>query len=451
MNSIFSFLIGFASIAFMITIHETGHFIGARIANIDVEVFAIGWGKAIKKWYRNGVEYRINVFLLGGYCKLKGGDDLIKAVKDKKNSFDNIEKGSLFTAHPFKRIITYLGGPLVNLLFAFILFIPFFMVDYYGPSNSSQILLTTDYPEIYSQPILSAKQAGLQSEDIIISIEGEPIDYFSQISEAVNRYQKRSPLNVIVKRNNEIITVALTPTYDEGGDRYIIGVTSALPSLVEDVPPFTPEHLAGVSAGDTIVSVNGNQVSYTIDVINELIKSPTFIEMLLVDENGIEKNISYYPEKDIDGNVKSNIRFHTEMTLFKGESFFSAFSSAVIETFRAIKETVHLFWQLITGKFSFSDSLAGPVRISYIIGQVSNSGFRSFIQLLAMISISLGVANLLPLPGLDGGSIVLSMIEIIRRKTFSPRLYIRFQTIGVFLLGMLMLFVLFSDAQFLLS
>ena len=171
----------------------------------------------------------------------------------------------------------------------------------------------------------------------------------------------------------------------------------------------------------------------------------------MVDENGIKKDISYYPEKDLDGNVKSNIRFHAEVSLFKGESFFSAFSSAVVETFRAIKETVHLFWQLISGKFSFSDSLAGPVRISYIIGQVSTSGFHSFIQLLAMISISLGVANLLPLPGLDGGSIVLSMIEIIRRKTFSPRLYIRFQTIGVFLLGILMLFVLFSDAQFLLS
>lgn len=447
-----SFLIGFASIAFMITIHETGHFIGARIAHIDVEVFAIGWGKAIKKWYRGGVEYRINIFLLGGYCKLKGGDDLLKAVEDKSISFDKTEKGSLFTAHPFKRIITYLGGPLVNLLFAFILFIPFFMVDYYASSVEPKILLTTDYPEIYVDSINSAKDAGLISGDVIISIEGKDVTYFSEISELVNEHYKKKPLEMIVLRNSsKLVNVALTPTYDDLNDRYLVGVTSAVTPLVSETTPLSPEHIAGIGAGDTIVGVNGIPVSYTIDVVNELIKSPDFVELGLVSDLGVYREVSYYPEKDSNGNVKSNIVFHSDVTLFDGLSFFPAIISSVKETVHSIGETVRLFGQLVMGKFSFTDSLAGPVRISYIIGQVSSSGAHSFLQLLAMISISLGIANLLPIPGLDGGSIVLSMIELVRRKTFSPRLYIRFQSFGVVLLGMLMLFVLFTDARFLLS
>lgn len=448
----FSFLIGFASIAFMITIHETGHYIGARIAHIDVEVFAIGWGRAIKKWYAGGVEYRINLFLLGGYCKLKGADDLIRAVENKSSSFDKSEQGSLFTAHPFKRIITYMGGPFVNLLFAFILFIPFFMLDYTAISNPAKVLLTTDYPSLYTEMITSAKDAGLRSEDVILSIEGEKVTYFSQISELVNKHYKNAPLQIRVLRNStDVLTLSLNPTYDELSDRYIVGVTSAITPLIGEVTPLTPEHLVGLTSGDTIIRVNGVDVLYTIDVINELVTSPNFVELGVIDESGAERLVSYSPEKDGKGNLKSNIIFHTDVKRFKGQSLFLSIFSSLKETFYSIKETYRLFGQLVRGKFSFSDSLAGPVRISYIIGQVSSSGAKSFLQLLAMISISLGIANLLPLPGLDGGAIVLSVIELIRRKSFSPQLYIRFQTLGVVLLGMLMLVVLFSDARFLLS
>lgn len=451
MNSLVSFLIGFASIAFMITIHETGHFIGARIAHIDVEVFAIGWGKAIKKWYRNGVEYRINIFILGGYCKLKGGEDLIEAVDKNYRSFTDSQKGSLFKAHPLKRIITYIGGPFVNLLFAFLLFIPFFMVNYYDSGAPPTILLTTDYPQIYPQPISSAKDSGFLSGDTIISIDGKEITYFSHISEVVNSSYNKSPLLVEVLRNNKIIKLALTPYHDKEMDRYIVGVTSAQIPIIGEVAPNTPEHIAGLAPGDTIIKVNGVEVNYTLDVINELIKSPSFVSMELVTSDGGKRALSYSPQKDNEGNVVSNIRYDANVVLFKGESFFKAIGLAFKETFRSIKETYRLFGQLITGKFSVSDSLAGPIRISYIIGQMSNSGARTFLQLLAMISISLGIANLLPLPGLDGGSVLLSIIELIRNKTFSPKLYLRFQMLGVGILGLLMLFVLFSDARFLFS
>ncbi len=445
-----SFLIGFASIAFMITIHETGHFIAARMSNIDVEVFAIGWGKAIKKWHRNGTEFRINFFILGGYCKLKGGEDIIAAIEEHEESFSK-HNGSLFSAHPLKRIITYAGGPVINLLLAFLLFIPFFMLDYQASSDPPTILLTSDYSEVYPNPTMSAKEAGLLSGDTILSINGQKVAYFSQISEYINNQYKDSPLLVIAERDGVNITTNLTPEFDEVGNRYIIGVTAALPAIISNVSPLTPEHIAGLESKDTIINVNGKDVTYSLDVVRELIRNPKHVIMNILDSNGNQKEVSFYPEKDSNGNLKSNIMYSSSISLFSGESIFKAIGSSFLETINSVKETYYLFGQLIRGKFSFTDSLAGPIRISYIIGQMSMTGIRSFLQLLAMISISLGIANLLPLPGLDGGSVVLSLIELIRNKSFSPKTYLRVQTVGVFILALLMLFVLFSDARFLFS
>ena len=247
------------------------------------------------------------------------------------------------------------------------------------------------------------------------------------------------------------ITTNLTPEFDEVGNRYIIGVTAALPAIISNVSPLTPEHIAGLESKDTIINVNGKDVTYSLDVVRELIRNPKHVIMNILDSNGNQKEVSFYPEKDSNGNLKSNIMYSSSISLFSGESIFKAIGSSFLETINSVKETYYLFGQLIRGKFSFTDSLAGPIRISYIIGQMSMTGIRSFLQLLAMISISLGIANLLPLPGLDGGSVVLSLIELIRNKSFSPKTYLRVQTVGVFILALLMLFVLFSDARFLFS
>ena len=116
MGSLFSFAIGLALIAIMITVHETGHFLAAKAVEVTVETFAIGWGKAVKRWYSKGVEYRINIFPLGGYCQLKGGD--------------SNEAGSLFAVSPLKRIVVFLAGPLFNILLAILILTPFFMLNY---------------------------------------------------------------------------------------------------------------------------------------------------------------------------------------------------------------------------------------------------------------------------------------------------------------------------------
>jgi regulator of sigma E protease len=435
----------------MITIHEAGHYFGARLSHIDVEVFAIGWGKAIKKWYRNGIEYRLNIFILGGYCKLKGSDDLLRSIQRDDNTFTTIEKGSLFAAHPLKRIITYLAGPLQNLIFAFLIFIPFFMIGHTDFQDSSKILLTRDYPTIYQEIENSAYDGGIRSEDIILSINGEKLSSFQEIAQKINEYDGEGPLSVEIKRGSTISTQLITPTFDKENNRYLFGITNALTPTIDEVKSLTPESIASLATGDTIISVNGITTPYSMDVITQLLLNENSVEMVVKGIDGTLRNISYHPFIDENGNMTLNFSFKRNTSYIDGYPFFTSISHSFTHTITSIKETFYFLGQLFTGAFSLSDSLAGPIRISYIIGEMRTSGVRSFLQLLAMISISLGVANLIPLPGLDGGYILLSLIELLRNRTFSPKLYVRFQTLGVIILSILMIFVLFSDAKFLFS
>ncbi len=451
MNSIISFIIGFIAIATMITIHEAGHYFGARLSHIDVEVFAIGWGKAIKKWYKHGIEYRLNIFILGGYCKLKGSDDLIRSLQKDDNSFTTIEKGSLFAAHPLQRIVTYLAGPFQNLLFAFILFIPFFMIGHTDYHDSPQILLTSDYPALYQNGESSAADAGLESEDIILSIDNKKVSSFQEIAAAINDYDGEKPLKIRLERSQAQLEYLVTPKYDPQSNRYLLGITNALTPIIDQVAPLSPEAIASLEPGDTILSVNGVSTPYTADVITQLLANETNIVMVVEKENKEIQEISYHPYINEDGKLTLNFSFKRETAFIQGASFFSSIGNSFSYTIASIKDTFRLLGQLFTGRFALSDSLAGPIRISYIIGEMRSSGFRSFLQLLAMISISLGVANLIPLPGLDGGSILLSLIELIRNKSFGPKFYVRFQSFGIAILSLLMLFVLFSDATFLLG
>ncbi|MDC7246411.1 MAG: RIP metalloprotease RseP [Sphaerochaetaceae bacterium] len=449
MNSLVSILIGFFAIATMITIHEAGHYLGARISHIEVEVFAIGWGKAIKRWYKNGTEYRINLFILGGYCKLKGTDDLVRSIQRDDSSFTTIEKGSLFAASPLKRIITYLAGPLQNLIFAALLFTFFFMLGYDQYSDPPRILLTGDYPKIYNTSVDSAFDGGLRSEDIITSIDGESISSFQQIASVVAEYDGDGPLSITVDRNREKLNFLITPEFDSESGRYLLGITNALEPVIDEIVPLSPEAVANMESGDTIVAVNGVETPFTMDVITQLIDpSSPVVTMKLQKTNKNIEEISYHPLIDESGNTTLNFSFQREIVRMNGSSFTAAVSRSIVHTITAIKDTAGMIVQLFTGAFSFSDSLAGPVRISYIIGEMRTAGLRAFLQLLAMISISLGVANLLPLPGLDGGSIILSLIELIRHRSFGPRMYVRFQTFGILILSILMIFVLFSDAKF---
>lgn len=454
MSGVISFIIGLFCIALMVTIHETGHFIVARLTGISVEVFAIGWGKAIKRWHAHGTEYRINIFPLGGYCRLKGAEDIQRSLDAHKTTFSHVDAGSLFSVPPIKRIPTFLAGSCFNILFALVLFIPFLMLDYESYVEPNKIVVSSDYPQVFGSEegfLSAAARSGLQSGDIVLSVGSNQISDFGTLQNILSTRPEDEPTLFVIERNGEIKEISIIPDYDVQQGRVVFGVSSYIEPVVAAIKPSSPESFTPMQEGDLIVRIQGDDTPHTIAVIQALQNNPDRIFLTVRHKNGIEESFHYNPEKDENGNSVLNISFRRPVKLVEGLSFGNALINACKETSSAVYETIVLIPSLIMrDKGESRQTVVGPLRISYIIGEMRNAGVRSLLHVLSIVSISLAVANLLPIPGLDGGSILLSLIEFFRRKPVSPKLYVKFQTLGLFFLLLLMFLVMFSDISFFL-
>lgn len=395
---------------------------------------------------KNGVEYRINIVPLGGYCRLKGAQDLIESHERNEREITRFSEGSLFAAHPARRILTYLAGPLMNILFAILIFIPFFMLPYTSYDDPATIIVTQNYPLVYGSQRNAAYEGGLRTGDTVVAIDETEIRRFQDISRVMRDYGGERELAVTFIRNGERMTRSVMPQLRDG--RYLLGVASAIEAKVNRVQELSPEAMASLSAGDTIISVNGEPVSYTADVYSGYLSEHSRLLMDVLRPDGSIDAISFIPQRTADGQVVPRLTFERQTVRIQGSSIGSSMLQAVTETVRMVRETGRLFGDLFTGEADAGSSLAGPLRISYVIGETFANGLRSFLQLMAMVSISLGIANLLPLPALDGGAILLSVIEWIRRRRLPVSLYMKYQSVGFFILAALILFVLFSDARF---
>ncbi len=451
MDGFVSFLIGFLSIALMVTIHETGHFVFARLSGITVEVFAIGWGKAIKRWTVRGVEYRINIFPLGGYCKLKGTDDLQRSLHSGGKSFTSMEEGSLFAVSPIRRIMTYLGGPLFNLLFAIVVFIPFFTLGYETVSNPNRIVVTSDYPKTFAIEEGSphaAKLAGLKTGDVVVGIEDESIGNFSSLQSVLASQKAGSPTTFTIERKGTILSIDIIGTVDEKTGRLLFGISTYVEPKIGSISPLSPESMTALSEGDVILEAQGQEVNNTFDLLEILSDNPSWIELQVQHADGTQETIQYSPARTMDGKISFGFDFERTLEHVSGQPIGQALWSSFTQTGASVADTFLLIPKLFSGAFAMDEVVAGPLRISYVIGEMRNAGIRAILHLLAMVSISLAVANLLPIPGLDGGSILLSLIEVVGRKSISPRMYVRFQSVGLLFLFLLMLFVVVGDLRF---
>ncbi|MFA7395667.1 MAG: RIP metalloprotease RseP [Sphaerochaetaceae bacterium] len=430
MELIFSLGIGLLVISAMITVHESGHFLGARLFGVRVDTFAIGWGKALVTWRKKETTYRINLFPLGGYC-LMGGEG--------ESSED-----SLFVQSPLKKIGVFLLGPLFNLLLALLIFIPYFLLDYQEPHFPSTIVITADYPEVFGPTTHSpSRSGGLLSGDTILFIDDHKVEYFDDIQSILATYEKEQPMRFIIKRDGKELEKTIIPSFEDGKAR--VGLSYFIKPVIGEVSKDNPMNL---EKGDTIVRLQHHNVYNTFDVASLLISQNPLIEMVVL-RDGKEIDITYLATIDEAGNIVIPFSFQTEVAHIPGLSLDQSIVSAFNETFVVIVETYKAISHMISGKQSVSDSLAGPLTISYVVGSMRHSSLRQVLQIIAYISISLAIANLLPFPGLDGGAILLGVFEALSGKKVPQKWYMRYQAVGLSLLFILMMVVLFQDIQFL--
>jgi regulator of sigma E protease len=443
-------ILGLLGLGVVVFVHELGHFLAARLVGIDVEAFSIGWGNPILKKKIGTVEYRLGMFPLGGYCKMRGENEFQEAW-EKGQQGVSYTRGAYFAASPPRRILVAFAGPFFNLVFAVLALSIIWGVGFEVNTLDNRIVLAS---EIHPEEHYPADDAGLKTGDRIVEINGKKTSYYHEVQEniAVN---PEKPLLLIVERDGEKLPLEVTPSLDKSSGAGKIGVYFWTDPVIETVNPESPAALAGLSGGDRIESVNGRPISHSLDFLMELEEKPAVLALGFT-RNGEKRQADLIPQYDDRGEanpgiVWASIQYRTPLL-----SPFAALTRGAAESWKTLVVSLRSLRLLFKG-IDLTQAVSGPVRITYMMGDVAAEGFgqgfgagvRSMADFLALISIALCVMNLLPLPILDGGMIVLFVIEMIRRKPINPRAAAVFQTLGAALIFGLMILAVFGDILYL--
>ena len=443
-------LLGLLGLGVVVFVHELGHFIAARLMGIKVEAFSIGWGKPILKKKIGEVEYRLGVFPIGGYCKMKGHSDH-EAAYDK--SRQDAEEGSFFAAHPFRRIVACAGGPLFNLLFAVLVLSVIWGIGFEVNTLGNRIVLVSDMVPGAPNP---ADEAGLLTGDRILEIRGRRMATFNDI-QGVIAVHPEEELPIQIERDGQILDLSVRPALDRNTGAGRIGIYFWTDPLIERIAEGSPAEIAGLRSGDRILTVNGTELLHTRALLSILDERPSVLEIEYLREN-VLLTATLIPIYTETGAVSLGIAWQGVRYQNPSLSPPLALARGAAETWRIFTISVRSLSLLFRG-VDLTRAVSGPVRITYMVGDVAVAGFAqsffaglsSLANFLALISIAVCIMNLLPLPILDGGMIILYLVEGIRKKPPHPRFVSAFQTVGMVMIAGLMLFALFGDILYLAS
>ncbi|MDR1148388.1 MAG: RIP metalloprotease RseP [Spirochaetaceae bacterium] len=465
---IIKILLGLVGLGVVVFVHELGHFIAARLVGIDVEAFSIGWGRPILAKKIGGVEYRLGIFPIGGYCKMRGENEFEEAWKNSRGEVKP-EKGSFFEVSPAARILVAAAGPLFNLLFAVLVFAFTWGIGFEYTTMSNRVVLVSD---IFPEEDYPATRAGIKTGDRIIEINGKTVENYRDIQTliAVNA-EKELHFKILREytpagagadasdgaagAQSETVDLYISPEMEKSSGAGRIGVYFWADPVIESVLPDSPAAEVGLESGDRVIAVNGEPFAYSVAMLKIVDGEGTRPKSLNIEINRggqiINTQLAVPPDDSMPiGIAWQLLRYHTPRY-----SVFGAVGKGFSEMWDTLVISVRSLALLFRG-VDLTKAVSGPVRVSYMAGEVAansfgqsaGEGLRSTANFLALISIALAVMNLLPLPILDGGLIVLFLIEMIRRRPLNPRFISVYQTAGIVLIGALMLFAVFGDILF---
>jgi regulator of sigma E protease len=450
---ILTIVFGLIGFGIMVFVHELGHFLAAKRLGIEVEAFSLGWGRRLVGFKHKGTDYRISLIPLGGYCKMKGELPLGRVRPEGEPDSWTPEPGSFFAAAPWKRIVVAVCGPLANVLFAVLVLTAIWWIGFRVYSDDNRIVLASDYTLDSFPATPPATQAGLASGDRVLGINGRPIRNFQEILETVST-SPDAELAFTVERGGARREFLLRTQLDKSSGSGRIGVYSWRDLQVEKVAPGSAAALAGLAPGDRIVSAAGQPARHLIDLMQLLKDRPARVEL------GVRRGaqvlslplvLRYSERGDPELGLSFQVRSYRSPRVGPGQ----ALARGLAETWSTIAMTVKGIGLLFRG-VSVRNAVAGPLRITYYVGAVASSGFAlgfsqglvSYFRFLCLLSIVLFLMNLLPIPALDGGQVLVSALEILRRRPVSPRLVARIQAISFSVLLVVAVAVTASDILF---
>jgi regulator of sigma E protease len=411
---------------FLVSSHETGHFIAAKRAGIAVEEFGIGFPPRLFAIKRGETIYSINLIPLGAFVRTTGEND-------------PTVPGGLASKGPWTRMGVFAAGPLVNVFLAFVFLSAFFMVPTEAISGDGVMV----HSVAEGSP---AEQGGIKPGDVILRIDEQEIHRWEDVQEAVNSNGENAKTLLLERNGEQLPEISLVPEFNHELGRYTIGILLCW-GIVTEVEEGSPAEDAGIMPGDTILSIN-NQAIYSAQSMSEAISSAEPGEkievVLLRGEDILSKSLELSSQNGgqaigLNAQWVSDTHIEKEQlpfwqAIYRGGDFVVHLPKLIVESLDIIKEDP-------------SKAVVGPVGAGQLtVEAVRSFGLSNVLFLGGLISMGFALFNFIPVPPLDGGGMVVALIEGVRRgKRLSPRMVQLAYTIGTAFILTLFVLVFYSD------
>jgi regulator of sigma E protease len=413
-------------LGFLIFIHEAGHFAVAKLFRVRVLVFSFGFGKRLFGFHRGETDYRVSLLPLGGYVRMAGD-----TPEDDRTG----EPGEFLSKPKWQRFLILLAGPGMNILIAIVFLAGLLMAGRETLRESEPVIGSL----MAGKP---AEAAGLRVGDRITAVDGETVRTWDDVRLAISMNPERR-IPIVYDRGGEERTALLRPerVVTDYGVTGFAGITPFLSTEVGKVLPGTAAEAAGLRAGDRIVAVGETRVEQIAELEKLLDASKETGVPLTVARGGGEVDLTLRAMK---GEREAGYPGFIPPTEIRKLALGPALTESVAQNWKMVKYTFTVIGRLFKAQGSVKD-FSGPISIARISGEMLRTGAQAVIFLMAMISLQLGILNLLPIPVLDGGHIFILLFEGVAGKDLSINAKERLFRIGFAFLAALMIVVLFND------
>src|SRR5579859_1283849 len=429
-----SFFINIASyilvVGVLVFVHEFGHYAVAKLCGVRVDVFSLGFGKRVLGFKKGDTDYRLSLLPLGGYVKMAGENPMDTRTGDPGE----------FASHPrWQRFLIAIAGPAMNILLAFVVFVGVFMFHYEHPAYTEK---PADIGTVLAGS--PAEKAGIKVGDRIIRILDVDHPTWEQVLPKI-ALNPDQPVDLTIQRGTEVIKTRLVPQAVGANRLGDAGLHPLEPALVELVEAGLPAAKAGIQPGDRIIAANDTPISWEHEFIQYLQQNKDAPVQITILRNGQQLKFTVKPEyQPNEGRYRIGFVPGTETQVDK-----LPMAAAVVRAYGACRTYSGLIFEIvgkmIRNKMSIKQ-FDGPIRIAKYSGEAAKEkGWSPLMILMAAISLNLAIFNMFPIPILDGGTMMMLMIEGVMRRDIKQQVKERVYQVAFVCLVLFVAVVLYND------